>query len=653
MIITIRKQLKTKLIQSILLFFMALFCILFMLPDLSYRMFVPSPWLIKINNKEIEQYDFARVLSKHEANVHFIREQYGQYAPMFLNMLGLSGDLKQVALDELIRKELLNNVVRSIPLYIKDEYLGQRLNNVQLAQSSGITQVVPLGCWGQYGLDQKCLNNYLTRNHMHIKQFELLAQQALTHHIAAQLAEIGAYQPKFMVNDKIRHDLLLRKYAILTISLDKIKQEEHIKNSNHDALLSFFNAENKASKRYWVPEQRSGRVWIFDPSMYGITIADADLEAYYKKYCFSKYVKEPAKVQVRRILLTRTEQEQPHQVAQKALSLHSELVKDPSLFESYARQYSQDKDSAAQGGLLPWFARGERDAVLEKKAFLLNNDGQIADVFESSDGYEIIQRIQKKPAICKEFAEVKKDIINTLLRQEFVQQFNSDIKHHIVNKTIHNDWLQQFAHEKNASFKKIDLNGKDASKIMQGLFKLKKGMMDFYIDEGKGYLILLDEVKRTHEPSFESVQALVKEDYIDVQAELILKQRLNALEKELAQGSPREIAHKFGAELLETEPINSKAQAVQGLRDKHVPTEAMFQIVNKGDVATHIQRDGYAFKVMEVSQIAPEELQKNWHEVLLSIYQEIPAFFAQGFVASLARNAKIEFSELLSTHPEK
>lgn len=653
MIITIRKQFKTKILQSILIFFMGIFFIFFILPDLSQRLLMPSAWLIKVNNREIEQQDFARVFTKHKENIQFIREQYGPYATMFLNMLGLSGDLNKVVLDELIRTELLNIVAKDIPLYVQEQYLEQCLNNVQLAQRSGITNTVPLGCWGQYGLDQKCLHAYLTHNHIHMKQFESLAQQAIMHQIVSQLAEIGAYQPKFMVNQEVERDLSLRRYAILTLSLEKIKQEEHAKAINQDALASFFAAENKASKRYWIPEQRSGRVWTFDPAEYGISIAESDLEAYYKKYCLSKYIKEPAKVQVRRILIAKSDQEAPHQSAQRAVSLHNELVKDPSLFESYARQYSQDKDSASQGGLLPLFAKGEqKDAVLEKKAFLLNSDGQISDVFESSQGYEILQRVHKKPAVCKEFCEVKKDILDTLLRQEFSQQFNSDIKHRIVSKTIHEDVMQKFAQEKKAHLTKIALSAKDGSKLMQGLFKLKKGAVDFYIDEGKGYVVLLDEIKRTHEPSLETVKSQVRDDYIAVQADCLLKEQVNAIEKELLHESPQNIARKFGAELYETDFINPGHEKAQGLRDKQIPLESMFQIVNKGSVGGHIQHNGYIFKVMEVKATAPEEFLKKKQELLSSIYQQISALFTQGFVASLARNAKIEFSELLSAHQE-
>lgn len=650
MIITIRKQLKTKLLQSIFLFFMGIFFIFFILPDLSQRMLFPSPWIMRVNNTEIEQQDFDRVFSKHEANLHFIRDQYGQYATMFLNMLGLSGDLKQVALDELVKSVLLDSLVKDIPLYIQEAYLTQRLNNIQLAQRAGITQIVPLGCWGQYGLDQKRLQLYLKQNHLHLKQFESLAQQAVAHYIATQLIEIGVYQPTFMINNKIKRDLSLRKYAVITLPLDSIIQEERAKNIADDTLRSFFNAENKKSKRYWVPEKRSGRQFVFDPVLYGITITDTDLNAYYKKYSFSKYIKEPAQVQVRRILLAKNGQEPYHQVAQKALSLHSELLKDPSLFQSYARQYSDDKDSAQQGGLLPLFAKGQQDAVLEKKAFLLNEDGQISDVFESSHGFEIIQRVQKKAATSKSFAEVKKDISNTLLSQEFAQRFNADMKHYSVNKTMDQDSWQRFVLEKKATATTMDLSAKDASKSKQALFRLKKkDSFDFYIDEGKGYVVLLDEIHPAHEPSFETVKAQVVDDYILAQAHHLLPERIKAMIKEITNKKPSEVARAFGARIYETGFINPKESSSE-LYDKQIPMDVMFQVTDKDEVISHIQNDGYIFKVIEVKDIDSEQAKASRPELLLSVYQETSGLFVQGFVDSLARNAKIEFSELLSSY---
>lgn len=102
-----------------------------------------------------------------------------------------------------------------------------------------------------------------------------------------------------------------------------------------------------------------------------------------------------------------------------------------------------------------------------------------------------------------------------------------------------------------------------------------------------------------------------------------------------------------------TGPIRQKDEKVKLLQDRGLPTEKMFQIVNKGTAASWIGNDGYVFHVAAVSEVTTEEFNKKKSEDLTVVNNDMMSLFAQGFVASLARNAKIEINELLSTQIEK
>ncbi len=648
MINVIRKQLKTTFLQSIVWFFVVVFCIFFMLPDAINRVQSPD-WVAIVNNKKIEYPEFLRILNKYESNVRLIREQYGSYADMFIKMLGLGGDLKKAAFDEIVRNAALNDVAKQIPIYISEEYIQKIVNNPRLAQSAGIFELLPLGFFNQNGLDQRALDLYLTRNHMNMRQFEDLIEQALARHMVVQLASLGAYTPSFMIDSAVRNELLLRNYAILTFSLDKIRAEESSKNLDDDQLKSFFDKKNRESKLYWVPEMRSAVIWKFNPENYGISIGDNAIEEYYEKNRINKYIEHPSKIQIRRILFKPNGNETKDQVLVRAKSVYDDLVKNPASFETVARQYSDDKESASKGGLLDFFTKGEKDQSLERKAFMLSKDGEISNLFESADGYEIIQRVNKKAAQYKPLANVKNEIKNILLNQTFSREFNRDIKKLLHSEGYNHDLLYRFAQEKKGQPTEI-VAPKDDTKIMQSLFRLKHANdADYYTDENLGYIVFLKDIKHKHEPEFHAVKARVKDDFINERAQAVLAERLKEAAKSLRLSEkPEDVALRLGANLKKTGLISKNNEEIaRELQPENIPLSKMFQLESKGSVLTDVQKDGYVFFVTDVAEADPQEQQKKKDEVSTMLNNQVMTLTMQGFVASLSRNAKIETNESL------
>lgn len=65
-------------------------------------------------------------------------------------------------------------------------------------------------------------------------------------------------------------------------------------------------------------------------------------------------------------------------------------------FEELAKKLSEDKGSAANGGLLPWFGSGEMIKSFEDVAYELK-DGEISKPFATAYGYHIIKKLESKP----------------------------------------------------------------------------------------------------------------------------------------------------------------------------------------------------------------------------------------------------------------
>ncbi len=86
-------------------------------------------------------------------------------------------------------------------------------------------------------------------------------------------------------------------------------------------------------------------------------------------------------------------------------------------FAALAKQFSQDKSSAAGGGQLNRFSSGELSStVFEDNAFALKTPGEISKPFETPFGWHIAKLIEKHPV--KTLEEVKPDFENRIRRDD-------------------------------------------------------------------------------------------------------------------------------------------------------------------------------------------------------------------------------------------
>ena len=72
-------------------------------------------------------------------------------------------------------------------------------------------------------------------------------------------------------------------------------------------------------------------------------------------------------------------------------------LKNGSDFAKLAKQFSDDRTTFMNGGLIPEFGTGKYDSAFENHAFCLKNDNDISEPFETKFGYHIIKRISATP----------------------------------------------------------------------------------------------------------------------------------------------------------------------------------------------------------------------------------------------------------------
>ena len=83
-------------------------------------------------------------------------------------------------------------------------------------------------------------------------------------------------------------------------------------------------------------------------------------------------------------------------------------------FDQLARQFSEDKNTAEQGGLLPPFGLNAMMTAFEDASFGLDNPGDFSKPFQTSIGWHIVQLVEKKPMAT--FEESKRELEQKISR---------------------------------------------------------------------------------------------------------------------------------------------------------------------------------------------------------------------------------------------
>lgn len=187
-------------------------------------------------------------------------------------------------------------------------------------------------------------------------------------------------------------------------------------------------------------------------------------------------------------------------------------VKAGEKFEDLAAQYSEDKGSAKNGGVLPWFGTGRMVPEFEKAAFALKADGDISAPIRSTYGWHIIKRLEVRgiPPFAEKRAELK---------QQIARDSRSEAsKEAMINKLKVEYHFKEYLPNKEAFLKTLDttiVNGdyKDslALKMNKPLFSLNDTS---YTQAGFASYIASHQTKRTTGDPY-SVGSSMYVSYVD------------------------------------------------------------------------------------------------------------------------------------------
>jgi peptidyl-prolyl cis-trans isomerase SurA len=129
------------------------------------------------------------------------------------------------------------------------------------------------------------------------------------------------------------------------------------------------------------------------------------------------------------------------------------LLQQGQEFESLAKQFSEDKSSAKNGGKLSTFKSGQLTSVkFEEEAFKLQNVSDISAPFQSDYGWHIVKLYEKKPL--ESFQELKRELEQRVKRDARSKLINSAMssslkeKYNVSNENEALSYFEQFIDER-------------------------------------------------------------------------------------------------------------------------------------------------------------------------------------------------------------
>lgn len=589
-----------------------------------------------IDGEAIEYRDLTRREQAKREQLALMKYQFEQMGLPFEQSM-FDVDPKKLAFSGLFEEILLNRVVKSLGLCLDEEYVASKFSDQQYVMRE-LSEFFPAYLAMAQDFDADHLARALARQGMTIADFESYMERDLERKLVKNLTINTLYNPGFMLRKKYAQEYASKKFSVAKFSQESFLKEAQKQTFSDAEMTAFFN---ERKNHYRIPEKRSGLLWEFSPEKYGIEITDAMIKDHYEKNK-NEFVASPVKLKVRKILFKIHSQKDLSMVSVRAQAVLAELKKNPALFIEMVKQHSEDVNTAKKDGLVDFFARGEMDPNFEKAAFGLKEDGEVSSVVQTGNGLEIIQRVERRAPEYKKLVAVSSELRTALLAQRFKQRFELDIE-----KLAQADYgqLESFAKEKQARQSAVKMLENDGSPMAEHLFR-REGFSS-YQSQNKGFLVRLTDVHQSYIPEFAQVKTQIAHDMAGLKAREGQFVALKEAKDKLGSASLQHIADTYKGKLVTIDWLKQDdADRIKNLTSDGLPVAQMLQMEKVGTaLAYHNGVDGYLIKLEALSPFKEQDFMAKRLEIEQELLRGNSYVALNSFVASLARDAKLETRE--------
>ena len=348
---------------------------------------VSSTAVATVNGYEISLNEFRRQVAEEDRRIKYLKQQFGDYAMMLMQSMGMSGKPDEMALQDLVQEKLLLDVAHTLNIHLSADYISQKFEDPAFAMRTLGDLMPPYVFDSMGGINQQALMKHLQRQGISITDFEQMLENILKRTAVMTLVSGAFGIPNCALKERFMRDYMSKKFMVIPLSVDTYNKNAQKSPVTDAELTTFFAAQNAAHKRYWTPEKRNGTVWTFTPQDFGISVTE----------------KEPDKFKK---LFTRE--------AQRVLS---ESTENPAVFDKFVLSKHARRSPLSQVAKNP--------SAVGKKLFELTQGKRVAFI-DNGQGV-ILELLEIKPSYAPSFDAVKDRVKADFYKERALEKLANDM----------------------------------------------------------------------------------------------------------------------------------------------------------------------------------------------------------------------------------
>lgn len=433
------------------------------------------------------------------------------------------------------------------------------------------------------------------------------------------------------------------KLAVVNFPADKFREAAVAT----DAEVAKYFEDHKES--YRIGEKRKVRYLVVDQEALRAkaTVTGQQIERSYNDNI--QQYSTPEQVRASHILL-KTEGKDDAAVKKQAEDLLAQIKKGAN-FEELAKKNSQDEASAAKGGDLDFFNKGQMVPEFDKVAFSLQ-PGQLSDLVKTSYGYHIIKVTDKRPASQKTLAEVRTQIEDQL-KYEQASTAAQKLADQVASELKKPSDFESVARARGLQTGESGLFQQDepiagigmSPAVSQAAFELKEGEVSEPLRTPQGYAFVTVTGKQApYVPKLDEVKSKVRDEVLKQKAIEAARQKAAALNAEMKSGDFEKAAKAAGLDVKTTDLI-ARGAPIGDIGVSPAIEAAAFNLPQGAVSDPIVTENGAAIvKVVERKDVAADELAKQKDSLRTELLNDRKQRFFAAYMAKARQKMKIQIN---------
>jgi peptidyl-prolyl cis-trans isomerase D len=578
--------------------------------------------IAKIQGREITAGEFRR---NYQAQLQAYRNAYGgNMSEQLLKQLGVDRQILQQMVDE---RAALAEADR-LGIDANNEEVRQRILTIPAFQENGVFI-------GEQRYQQLLR---MQRPPMTPSEFEdSIRSQLIVEKLRASLTDWLSVSDKELEQEYRRRNTKV-KVSVVSFTADKFRPQV---NASDSEVSEYFNAHTADFK---IPEKRKIRYLLIDVDALKskVVVPAADIERAYNN-SIEQY-STPEQVRASHILL-KTDGKDDAAVKAKAEEVLKQ-AKGGADFAELAKKYSEDTDSAKNGGDLDYFGKGRMVPEFDQAAFAME-PGQISDLVKTQYGYHIIKVVDKKAATTRPLAEVRQQI-NDQLAYERAQAQAADLSETLGKQISKPADLDKVAKAQGLTVQESGFFARDepilglgpSPEVASRAFDMKQGDVGGPLRASRGYVYETLVAKQDpYVPKLEEVKERVREEVVKQKAKDLSKQKAAEIAAKLKSASDFEKAAKAAGVDAKTTDLITRDAPIPDVGNAPAVQDAAFAMP-VGSVSDAIPTDtGTAIvKVVEKQDVTGDEWKNNKDRFREELLADRRSRFFSAYMAKVKQN---------------